>query len=85
MGALKKGCSARADYIPAELVQAGGKTIIDVITKICDKIWRTGEWPTPWTQSLITRPKKTTYSSARTTDPFTSAVNRARHAENHLK
>ena len=32
--------------------QAGGKTIIDVLMEICNKIWRTGEWPTPWTQSL---------------------------------
>ena len=29
----------------------------DAIT--CSKIWQTGEWPTPWTQSLvITLPKK---------------------------
>ena len=27
--------------------------------EICNRIWRTGEWPTPWTQSLIiTLPKK---------------------------
>ena len=33
--------------------------MIDVLTEICNRIWRTGEWPTPWTQSLIiTRPKK---------------------------
>ena len=26
---------------------------------ICGKIWQSGEWPTPWTQSLvITLPKK---------------------------
>ena len=26
---------------------------------ICNKIWQTGEWPTPWTQPLvITLPKK---------------------------
>ena len=31
----------------------------DVLTEICNRIWRTGEWPTPWTQSLIiTLPKK---------------------------
>ena len=35
--------------------------MIDVLTEICDRIWRTGEWPTPWTQSLIiTLPKKDT-------------------------
>ena len=31
----------------------------DILTSICNKIWQTGEWPTPWTQSLIiTLPKK---------------------------
>ena len=30
------------------------ETIIDVLTEICrSRIWRTGEWPTPWSQSLI--------------------------------
>ena len=33
--------------------------MIDVLTEICNRIWRTGEWPTPWTQSLIiTLPEK---------------------------
>ena len=59
VAALKKGKSAGVDNIPAELVQAGGEPMIDVLTKICNKIWKTGEWPTPWTQSLIiTLPKK---------------------------
>jgi hypothetical protein len=57
--ALKKGKSAGMDNIPAELVQAGGETTISALTIICNKIWQTGEWPTPWTQSLIiTLPKK---------------------------
>ena len=44
---------------PAELVQAGGEAMIDILTTICNKIWKTGEWPTTWTQSLvITLPKK---------------------------
>ena len=56
---LKKGKSAGVDNIPAELVQVGGKDVITVLTTICNKIWQTGEWPTPWTQSLvITLPKK---------------------------
>ena len=59
VASLKKGKSARVDNIPAELVQAGGETMIDVLTEICNRIWRTGEWPTPWTQTLIiTLPKK---------------------------
>ena len=56
---LKPGKSAGVDNIPAELLQAGGETMIDVLLNICNKIWQTGEWPTPWTQSLvIALPKK---------------------------
>ena len=56
---LKPGKSVGVDNIPAELLQAGGETMIDVLLNICNKIWQTGEWPTPWTQSLvITLPKK---------------------------
>ena len=55
---LKKGKSAGVDNIPAELVQAGGENVINARTTICNKIWQTGERPTPWTQSLvITLPK----------------------------
>ena len=50
---LKKGKSAGIDNIPAELVQAGGEDVITAFTTICNKIWQTGEWPTPWTQSLV--------------------------------
>ena len=56
---MKKGKSAGIDNIPAELVQAGGDDEITAFTKIFNKIWQTGDWPTPWTQSLvITLPKK---------------------------
>ena len=55
---MKKGKSAGVDNIPAELVQAGAEDVITALTTICDKIWQTGEWPTPWTHSLvITLPK----------------------------
>ena len=37
---LKKGRSVGVDDIPAELVQAGGETMIDVLTEICNRIWR---------------------------------------------
>ena len=56
---MKKGRSVEVDNIPAELVQAGGEDVITVLTTICNKIWQTGEWPTPWIQSLVsTLPKK---------------------------
>ena len=53
VASLKKGKSAGVDNIPANLVQAGEETMIDVFTEICNRIWRIGEWPTLWTQSLI--------------------------------
>ena len=57
--ALKMGKSAGVDNIPAELVQAGGEAMIDILTTNCNKIWKTGEWPTTWNESLvITLPKK---------------------------
>ena len=56
---LKKGKAAGIDNIHTELLQAGGEATIGTLTTICNKIWMSGEWPTPWTQSLIiTLPKK---------------------------
>ena len=46
---LKKGKSAGVDNIPAELVQVGR----EALTAMCNKTWQTGEWSTPWTQSLV--------------------------------
>ena len=43
VASLKKGKSARVNNIPAERVKAGGETMIDVLTEICNRIWRTGE------------------------------------------
>ena len=40
-------------------VQAKRTCQLPNLTTICNKIWQTGEWPTPWTQSLaITLSKK---------------------------
>ena len=50
---LKKRRSAGVYNIPAELVQAGGEDVITAVMTICNKIWQTGEWQTPWTQSLV--------------------------------
>ena len=43
VAAMKKGKAAGVDGIPAEHVQAGGETMIDVLTNIRNKIWKTGE------------------------------------------
>ena len=53
MKLLKKGKSPGIYNIPGEMVQAGGDAVISALHKICNKIWQTGEWPIPWTQSLI--------------------------------
>ena len=59
MQSLKKAKSAGVDNNPTKLVQAGGEDVITALTTMCNKIWPTGEWPAPWTQSLvITVPKK---------------------------
>ena len=56
---FKKGKSAGVGNILAEVVQAGGEDVITALTTVCNKIWQTGEWQTPWIQSLvITLPKK---------------------------
>ena len=56
---MKKGKAAGFDNIPAELIQQGGEAVTDILHRICNKIWQTGEWPTSWTKSLIiTLPKK---------------------------
>ena len=59
VNALKMGKPDGVDNIPAELVHAGGEAMIDILTSICNKIRKIGEWPTKWTQTLvITLPKK---------------------------
>ena len=82
VASLKK--SAGVDNIPAELVKACGETMIDVLTEICNRIWRTGEWPTPWTQSLIiTLPKKGNLPELQIYLPHPSFEQS--HAESHLE
>ena len=50
---LKKVESAGVDNFLAELIQAVGEDVITALMTICNKIWHTGEWPTPWTHSLV--------------------------------
>ena len=39
--------------IPAQLTKHGEETVTDELIQICTEAWRTGEWITLWTQSLI--------------------------------
>ncbi len=51
----ERGKSSLDDNIPVELIKNGGEAMISTLTIICNKIWETGEWPTP---RIITIPKK---------------------------
>ena len=31
----------------------GGGAVVNAILIICNGVWRTGRWPTPWSQSLV--------------------------------
>ena len=77
---LKKGESAGVGNVSAE-------DVITALTTICSKIWQTGEWPTPWTQSLvITIPKKGNLQqcqSYQTNQPHQSP--KRSHDEDHTK
>ena len=56
----------------------------DVLTEICNRIWRTGEWPTPLTQSLIiTLSKRDNLQLCQIYQPHQSFEQN--HAECHLE
>ena len=56
----------------------------DVLTEICNRIWRTGEWPTPLTQSLIiTLSKRGNLQLCQIYQPHQSFGQN--HAESHLE
>ena len=79
VASLKKGKSAGVDNIPAELVQAGGETMIDVLTEI---LTGSGEQdnglPHGLSRWLLHSLKRATCSSARTTELSASSVIRAK-------
>ena len=50
---LKAGKSPGIDNIPGELLKYGGEELTGILTKLCQKIWETKQWPKQWTQSLV--------------------------------
>ena len=47
------------NVISAKLCKIEAMLVEFYLTAICNKIWQTGEWPAPWTQSIvIALPKK---------------------------
>ena len=47
------------DNIPIELVKNAGKETLNIISKLCQLIWKTTEWPVDWKRSVfLSLPKK---------------------------
>ena len=56
---LKCNKAPGTDNIPAELLKSGGDKMIEMLLKICNTTFKTGEWTTKWTESIvIPLPKK---------------------------
>ena len=83
--ALKMGKSAGVDNIPPELVQSGGEAMTDILTSICNKIWKTGEWPTTWTQPLVITLRKIGNLQLCKNYRTISLISHEGHVEDHPK
>jgi len=49
---LRNHKAAGSDDIVAEMIKATTEKGVDIIHKICSKIWTTGEWPKDWCESI---------------------------------
>ncbi|KAL4112804.1 hypothetical protein QTP88_016533 [Uroleucon formosanum] len=49
---LRNHKAAGSDDIVAEMIKATTEKGVDIIHKICSKIWTTGEWPKEWCESI---------------------------------
>ena len=51
---LKKTKALSFDDVPAELLQASGDAAaVDVLHKLCVRIWQEKEWPEDWTKAIF--------------------------------
>jgi hypothetical protein len=53
IGKLKRYISQGVDQIPAELIQAGGETLLSEIHKLIKLIWNEEELPQQWEESVV--------------------------------
>jgi hypothetical protein len=56
---LEKYKSPGSDQIPAELIQAGGETLLSVIHKLINSVCNKEELPDQWNESIIVTIYKT--------------------------
>jgi hypothetical protein len=52
---LKKLKSPGSDQIPANLIQAGGETLLFAMHKLISSVWNKEELPDQWKESIIVR------------------------------
>jgi hypothetical protein len=50
---LRKYKSPGSDEIPAELIEAGGETLLSAIHKLINSVWNKEELPNQWKESII--------------------------------
>ena len=56
---LKLGKAPGIDNVPADLLVHGGESVVKIYTRICNYVYKTGNWPKDWTKSIvIPLPKK---------------------------
>ena len=56
---LKNNKASGVDGIPAEVMKAGGESLVAMFHELCQKIWKSTVIPAEWTKSLlILIPKK---------------------------
>ena len=59
LGSITTNKASGDDGIPVELFQMLKKDAVKVLHSICQKIWRTQQWPQDWKRSVfISIPKK---------------------------
>ena len=59
LNSLAANKSPGCDEIPIELVQECEEEGVDIMLKLCNKIWKSGKWPTDWKRSVfVPIPKK---------------------------
>ena len=59
LGSITMNKASRGDGIPVELFQILKDDAVNVLPSICQKIWKTQQWPQDWKRSvLITIPKR---------------------------
>ena len=59
LGSITTNKASGGDGIPAELFQSLKDDVVKVLPSICQKIWKTQQWPHDWKRSVfIPIPKK---------------------------